>query len=823
MSGVRRKWWEDFVGQREKIQSGKFILKGAASSMVILAMAPTIHAQAAYQSTSEETSIEIPAGPLMQSLSLISEGFDTEVRASPDLVIGKSAPAIFDATSAEEALRRALAGSELAVTAKNDAFVIVKSTDEDRLIESSRSASIDSDESFVPGDEIVVTGRFQQSLINRIPIDPKELPFSFNVVDRDFLDQRGNIRAIDALANLPNVTISRDFFNSGAPQFLTRGFFASVLVNNRAQSFANGAGFRDDSFVDRYEVLKGPTSISLGPVLPGGIINTVTKSPELEPFIAFDLSTDQFGSFSGEFDLNSGALFDGDIVRARLSGAYRNIGFDDDVTNREVFAIRPVLDFVMSDRTSAQLSFSYRKIQTVPTASFPLFNDGSVPSAFSTDLYLGFDNSRTDGEDIYIEGEFNHAFLDNLKLTLRGSHQNSRLDYQNTSGFFNYLYNDELSGISPDNPVVYTYSWNGSFNDDNTFIDAQLSYDVEIGGRRQDFVVGVAYIESEVLRPFAFGQTFGPLNIFDESFPVLPATPLAADFSPFVDDDSQLFSVFAEAAVRPTDWLSVIGGVRYDDFEVVSRGFRGVPTNRSDVTFRLGATASVSETVNIYASFAESFVPQGGRLRSGDAVGPETAVSYELGMKGALFNDVVEYRAALFNTVRNNIAVNDPTNIRGVENFVVPIGEQTNRGFEAVADVKPFVGANINLSYGFVDVERAEEANQSLVLATPPKHTFSAFGAYQFQDGPLQGFTVGGGPRFQSDREAVRDGVEIDGFMTVDMLASYSMTENLEIQFNVLNLSDERYLESIGDVGGLSGEARFGPPRTFVFTLRTRL
>ena len=39
-------------------------------------------------------------------------------------------------------------------------------------------------------ERIVVTSKFQQSLINRIPVKPKELPFTLNVVDSDLLDAR---------------------------------------------------------------------------------------------------------------------------------------------------------------------------------------------------------------------------------------------------------------------------------------------------------------------------------------------------------------------------------------------------------------------------------------------------------------------------------------------------------------------------------------------------------------------------------------------------------------------------------------------------------
>ena len=62
------------------------------------------------------------------------------------------------------------------------------------------------------------------------------------------------------------------------------------------QNNFRGSGARDDSFVERYEVLKGPASISLGPIGAGGVINTVTKVPESEPFTALDLRGDHFGT-----------------------------------------------------------------------------------------------------------------------------------------------------------------------------------------------------------------------------------------------------------------------------------------------------------------------------------------------------------------------------------------------------------------------------------------------------------------------------------------------------------------------------------------------
>src|SRR5690606_41479989 len=47
-------------------------------------------------------------------------------------------------------------------------------------------------------DDIIVTGaKFQNSLVNRLPIKPRELPFSLNVIDKSVMEERGFINPLD--------------------------------------------------------------------------------------------------------------------------------------------------------------------------------------------------------------------------------------------------------------------------------------------------------------------------------------------------------------------------------------------------------------------------------------------------------------------------------------------------------------------------------------------------------------------------------------------------------------------------------------------------
>ena len=53
-----------------------------------------------------------------------------------------------------------------------------------------------SEDSQIGLEQMRVTGDFQQSLVDRIPIAPQELPFTLNVLDRALLDQRNFTRPI---------------------------------------------------------------------------------------------------------------------------------------------------------------------------------------------------------------------------------------------------------------------------------------------------------------------------------------------------------------------------------------------------------------------------------------------------------------------------------------------------------------------------------------------------------------------------------------------------------------------------------------------------
>jgi len=125
--------------------------------------------------------------------------------------------------------------------------------------------------------------------------------------------------------------------------------------------------------------------------------------------------------------------------------------------------------------------------------------------------------------------------------------------------------------------------------------------------------------------------------------------------SPYRDQEDELKSIYAETNFRPVEKLTIVAGVRYDDYEVTNLA-SGETTPDDDTTFRIGGTWEFAENFNGYVSYAESFIPQFGTTQSGDTIEPETAVNYEIGFKGNLFDGRMPFTAAVFDLTRENVA-----------------------------------------------------------------------------------------------------------------------------------------------------------------------
>lgn len=799
---------------------------GVASAMVIAFATPPALAQAA--SAAKQT-LSLEAQPLGEALIEISDAFGTTVLATESMVAGKRAPLVSGTYSIQEAIDATLAGSGLIASpnAAGDFIVMEASAPQAEPTLPVRGAEPTQPEESMAMDTIVVKGRFQNSLVNRLPIDPRELPFAIDLVGEAEIDKRGFFDPNDILRTVPNVAPIATSFSLNFNRFGIRGFEASVLTNNRPISFGF-AGQRENSFIERLEVARGPSSILLGPVRPGGVINQVTKSPEQHDFVELTLRGGSFGTFRSEVDANTGAILGNEALRGRITVAYEDLGTPQDGVNQETFAVRPVVELDFTDRTRAQLSVGYVNRDGSSAQDFPVFRDtGEAPDVITPEFLFG-PPGADEGEDLFIDGEVQHEFLDDLKLVLRGSYQ----DTETRSvliGLYAYEYiGDEFTpGISPDEPVLEYFSDPNGTDQQGIFGDAQLLGGFELFGQRQDWVLGGGYQRTE--RDFLFGEGAGVLFALDAIEEAAPPTlDAGAGVEPFFSTTEDLYSVYAETNIRPTDRLTIAAGLRYDNV-TNENNFDGA-ISFNDVTFRIGATYEITSALNGYSSYAQSFIPQEGTTRSGERLQPEGAENFELGLKGSVLNGRISGTAAVFHLTRDNVATEDPENMIG-EVFSLPIGETRHVGVELNTNIEITQAFDLDLSYGYTDTEVRSvtgtidgfplEVGDPVPLA--PEHTFSVFGTYTVLGGLLDGLRFGAGVRGISERPAPAFDLVYDGYTVVDALISYPIRDNIQVQVNALNLLDNTYFDNTGFLEGSPGGGfRYGSPRGVFATLRAR-
>ncbi len=670
-------------------------------------------------------------------------------------------------------------------------------------------------------EEVHVFGKFQQSMIDRIPVLPKELPFTLNTIDRGFIDDRNFTRPIDVLTTLPNIMRSDDRQGTGTSGFIARGFEAPILVDNRIQTDFRGAGARDDSFVQSYEVLKGPASITNGPVGAGAVINTVQKTPEADGFTSIKLRTDQFGTAVGEFDTNIGEINGSDVALFRVSGALRDQKYDADRTKDESVAIRPVVTLNLGDKVSWRTSYAYTERKLNPNSGFPLLSNGKVPDEIDTDTFTGYANGKGKIKDTLLETELNLDLLDNLKLTVRGSQQDTDFDYKNTASLYNYYAYDGGPGIGLEDPNVYSYPNAAEAEYGSTFYDAQLAYTHTVGGLDQNFVIGMASDKRTYKRLFNeytysyYDPSAGPflLSQLDEPrYGSGGVGDVSIDNSGSFDSDSTLSSFYAEGAVRPHERITILAGLRYDDLEEDEY-------DDSEVTGRLGITGFITEESTLYASFAQGFVPQFGLRRTNESIEAETSEGFEVGSKGELFNGMMSYEAGLFITDRENVAVSDPLNAPG-ESFVVSAGKVRAEGAEFTSILNPTEALEISVNLGYTKLD-VKDGNDEISEPFFPKFNASVFANYEFDSG----LSTGLGVRYMDERKtdtvmASGDKLVFADYYVLDLNVGYQITDDLDVQFDVLNVTNEKYLESTtGFAANMNSGNTLGAPLTASVTL----
>ena len=252
-----------------------------------------------------------------------------------------------------------------------------------------------------------------------------------------------------------------------------------------------------------------------------------------------------------------------------------------------------------------------------------------------------------------------------------------------------------------------------------------------------------------------------------------------------------------------------------------------------------GIVWDVTENLNIYGSYADSFTPQAapaGRTRvGGGEVQPLIGSQYEIGSKLALMDDRLLLSAAVYQIEQTNRLFNPPED----QTIYLQVGKVRARGVEAEATGEILPGWRINGGYTYTKTEYLEDTQPQYegLSLTPiiPKHMIKAFTNYTVPGGALMGASVGGSVTWFSETSggnpsirvpvtaATPNGLSISSlvrqpsYAVVDLRAGYRISPQVSVSVNVNNLLDKNYYARISSTGRGN---YYGSPRTVFATLR---
>ena len=671
---------------------------------------------------------------------------------------------------------------------------------------------------------IVVTGQRPEygakstTTATKTNTDILDIPQALTVISEKQIEDQAIRSVAELLTFVPGASpatgeSNRDTFtlrgNSSTADFFVDGIRDDVQY------------FRDFYNVERVEILKGPNAMIFGRGGGGGIVNRVMKRPSFGDYREALTSTDNYGGIrlTGDFDQSIGQG-----IGFMVNGLYEN----GDSFRRNVdlkrYGVNPTLAFRAGENTRIDIGYEY--FHDRRTA------DRGIPSTAGEPL-KGFDRTFFgDPDDSYAKADVNvvnfaieHELADGLTIknhTLFGDYDKF---YQNIFAGGPVLAADPVKDL----PERYRPgAYNNGNNRQNLFSQTDLVWENHLAGVDQTLLFGLELGRQKSRNQRNTGTLSGDCLLADGSLPLSdPTCDVDASWAPIPSDANNrtkatIGAVYIQDQIRPTDWLEIVAGVRFDSFKLhvddlrpqVNRSF-----SRKDGLWspRLGLVLKPNDSLSIYTSYSRSYLPQSGDQFSGldintSSLKPERFDNYEIGAKWEPLDGLLA-TAAIYRLDRSNTRVSNPD---GSGTFLLS-GEQRSRGVELGLERSVSDRWQISAGYAWqkAEVTSATTACASGDCEVPnvPRHSFSLWNRYDVSNSLGLGLgLIARSKTFAS----ISNAVTLPGYARVDAAAYYKVMRGVEAQINVENILGADYFPMTNGDNNIAP----GAPRTVKAQLR---
>ena len=672
--------------------------------------------------------------------------------------------------------------------------------------------------------------------------DIRDIPQSVTVMTEKLIDDVKLETLKQALHYSAGITFAAT--ENGTDQDIRmRGFPVATTGDLLIDGMKDPSQYDRDSFnYDRIEVMRGAASMLFGRGSTGGVVNQVTKKPQLVDLteVITTFGTGENLRFTGDFNKR---LSEGSALR--INAMVQNAGNAGAAVDKR--GIAPSVTWGIGSRDEITLGLFYLDVDNVPMSSLRYLS-GSVAANIPARNFYGTASDYLRGEAGYGSGIWTHRFGDGggeLRTQFR-SGRYRRAAWGTTAGYCGAALTAAgacpagtpavtaetltdataltRSGLSPRSDII-----------DGTYLQSDYSNKFSWLGMRHELLAGIDFSAESADRFTAYGTVGTNYNKGGTAVgtpddgritPALPTYRKGSDYA------GRAFGLYAQDLVSLAEAWKLVAGLRYDrvkaTMHTLAYANSTTATEPSSVTGsrlsypglwsgRAGLLFQPTPTQSYHVSYGTSFntsadTYQYTNQQTAD-VGAEKSRNIELGAKLDWLDGQLSTRMAIFRTEKYNERTTD-SDFAG--QFPVLSGKRHSQGVELDVVGRITRALEIYLSYSYIDEARIDRVGSAVTLTTTavglsPRHTGAAWLSYQV----LPKLRIAGGARGASTNRPLQGGTasasltaRTPGYVAYDAMAEYAFDEDVYVQVNVNNVGNKVYGDQLYPGFYTPGEAR---------------
>lgn len=494
-----------------------------------------------------------------------------------------------------------------------------------------------------------------------------DIPVTLNTITKELITDRQAFLLGDVMKNVTGVSPS-SYYN----QYNIRG-----ISQNEEGQIINGMRTRQYYFlqpmtanIERVEVFKGPASITMSSVDPGGTINMVTKKPLATPRHEVSFSAGSFDTYRVAADL-TGPLNKSKTLLYRFNGAYQKANSFRDNVNNNAILISPSITYAPNEKTSVNIELIINNLYGNLDRGQPIFgaiagktNLNSTPKS----LNLGSPEDYFKTNDITIMGTLAHHFTKSISFNasyMKQLWEENLQEHRTTNAFVPDINNNPVASLAMmqfirrkqrwavDNVTAY---FNFQYKTGSIEHQTLVGYDAHIWEKREGGYQNAA--RGFMMKDGTVASSYNPAHadnyemldyngqlILQPNVTPFDLTPGATNYQ---GTDYHLLNVqtvlptaltttHAVYAQHLLAWksLKILAGLRQEWFQDITNYKNPDETSfrNSKLLYRLGVTYSITDHINVYGTYLTGYQPQSNTVtlmpNTGSFTGAESAAKFK--------------------------------------------------------------------------------------------------------------------------------------------------------------------------------------------------